>query len=138
MSETRVTLNAFIATHGIKLRSVWTDRNPVMEENAEYPMDHWRCTMRCGVRRMTITFSMGAAHHGKAPKLTEVLECLAGDAAGFENADGFEDWCRDYGYATDSRKAERIWKAIERQAGSLKRMLGDAAYSTLLWETERL
>jgi len=35
-----------------------------------------------------------------------------------------EDWCAEYGYDTDSRKAERTFRAVERQTKALKRMLG--------------
>jgi hypothetical protein len=71
-----------------------------------------------------------------APTVTEVLYCLASNAAGYENAQSFEDWCNEYGYSTDSRKAERTWLAVVDGAKKLKTLLGPA-YEELLWETER-
>jgi hypothetical protein len=128
-------LDQFIRSAGIKMRATRTDRNPAM---SDANMDHWRCILRAGRSRMSLVFSMGYGHNGKEPKPAEVLDCLASDASGLENAQDFEDWCAEYGYDTDSRKAERIYKAIQRQAESLKRLLGDSAYETLLFNTERL
>jgi hypothetical protein len=88
--------------------------------------------------RMTLTFSKGIGHHGAEPTVTEVLGCLASDASGVENAGGdFEEWCSEYGYDTDSRTAERIFKACQHQANRLKSFLGDEAFEQLLWHTER-
>jgi hypothetical protein len=80
---------------------------------------------------------MGPALIG-TPKLADVLDCLASDAAGFENAQSFEDWAAEYGYDTDSRKAEKVYRTVERQAKQLRRVLGDEGYNALLWDIERL
>lgn len=59
------------------------------------------------------------------PTAAVVLEALLMDAAGIENARGFEDWATEYGYDPDSRKAEHIYNAATRQTEGLKRLLGD-------------
>jgi hypothetical protein len=136
-TDTRETLQQFIDRIGIRMTASQTDRNPHMEGADN--MDHWRCNLRCNGRRIAITFSMGAGHNGREPQLAEVLDCIASDASGVENARSFDDWCSEYGYDTDSRKAERIYATCTRQTASLKRLLGDdAAYEALLWNTERL
>jgi hypothetical protein len=85
---------------------------------------------------MTTYFSMGYGHKGAKPEAVDVLSCLANDAAGVENAGGFEDWCAEYGYETDSRKAERIYKTCIHQSKRLRQFLGGEAYEQLLWRTE--
>jgi hypothetical protein len=87
--------------------------------------------------KMTVYFSKGIGHHGAEPTTEEVLSCLADDAAGVENSPSFEDWCSEYGYDTDSRKAEKIFKACEHQATRLKNFLGDDLFEQLLWKVER-
>jgi len=72
------------------------------------------------------------------PDAAHVLDCLASDASSYENAQSFEDWASEFGYDTDSRKAERIYRIVKRQAEQLKRTLGDEAYQELLWNTKRL
>ncbi len=131
-----MTINDFIKSAGLTMSAAWTDHNPTME-NSEH-MDHWRCIIRAGKARMSLVFSMGSGHGGKRPELADVLDCLASDAAGYENAKGFDDWCGDYGYDQDSRRALRTFKAVERQATSLHRVLGESAYNALLWDIERL
>lgn len=130
------TIQSFIVSAGITMSAAWTDHNPTMT-NSDH-MDHWRCVIRVGKARMSLVFSMGSGHGGKRPDLADVLDCLASDASGYENARSFTDWCSDYGYDEDSRRALKTFKAIERQATSLARVLGDSAYQTLLWDTERL
>jgi hypothetical protein len=56
------------------------------------------------------------------------------DASG---ADTFEDWCAEYGYDTDSRKAEHIYKTVRKQTVELAGFLGPELYEALL-KTERL
>jgi hypothetical protein len=62
----------------------------------------------------------------------KILDCLIGDAWGYENARGFEDWAGEYGYDPDSRKAESTWKAVGELAQALAQFLGGYA------ELERL
>ena len=85
----------------------------------------------------TLYFSKGIGHKGAPPTLDEVLDCLAVDAAGIENATCFEDWAEDLGYDTDSRKAERAYNTVKEQAKKLRSLLGKEAYEELLWEVER-
>jgi hypothetical protein len=133
---TRLTVRDFATRLGVTMTVRQTDRNPNMDD---YRMDHWRCYLRCDSRRMSIVFSMGVGHRGKQPHVTDVLDCLASDAAGIVNSPRFEDWCGDYGYDSDSRKALRTFKTCERAAASLRRLLGSsAAFETLLFHTERL
>ena len=50
-----------------------------------------------------------------------MLDCLLSDAFGAD--EDFENWAREYGYETDSRKAERIYQKVQRQTERLKRLL---------------
>jgi len=132
-----MTISEFVQANNVTMRyRERTDRNPAMEDSSQ--MDHWRCVIRAGKKQMSLVFSMGFGLNGKAPDLPDVLDCLASDAAGVENADNnFEDWASEYGYDIDSRKAERTFAACARQAEKLKNLLGDEAYDALLFHTER-
>jgi hypothetical protein len=100
-----------------------TDHNPAMDGGET--MDHWRCTLRYAGRRMSLVYSMGSGHNGKEPQAKAVLECLFLDASGIDSARDFSDWCFEYGYDTDSRRAERIYKACQSTAVRLRKLLGD-------------
>jgi hypothetical protein len=145
----RVTLAQFIERHGIVMTAERTQRNPNMDDS-KWEADHWLCTIRCGKRKLDTYFSQGIGHRAKplpswqgkgrpiAPKLDAVLDCLAMDASTIENSRDFEEFARELGYDTDSRKAERAYDACKRQARDLERLLGREAYNQLLWEVERL
>ena len=57
------------------------------------------------------------------PDAAGVLECLLSDASGSDQT--FEDFCGEFVYDDDSRKAKRIWKARQKTAKELERLLGD-------------
>lgn len=148
MTET-TTLKDFIAANNIRMTATRTDRNP---HNPDWrDADHWRVTfVRRDPRgkrtilsdagrpraRMTTYFSMGYGHNGAEPEASSVLSCLADDAHSVTQS-AFEEWARDLGYAEDSRKAERIYKACEKGAEQLKRFLGDELFEQLLYSVGR-
>lgn len=76
-----------------------------------------------GDQSMTIPWrqGMGITHE---PELSDVLEALLSDAAGYDNAQDFEDWASEYGYDTDSRKAEKVYKSVGEQTEQLRDLLG--------------
>ena len=135
MPTDTVSIEHFIKANGITIKSVRTDRNPVMQDSQ---MDHWKVTLKSGSRRMTLTFSKGYGHNGAEPKADEVLDCLASDASMVNNADSFEDFARDLGYSEDSRQAERIYKACLHQSARLQTFLGSELYEQLLYNTSRM
>lgn len=135
MTDPRQTLNAFIREHRITMTTDRVDSNPAMDDSAN--MDHWKCVLRCGSRRMSLVFSMGYGLGGKAPKIADVLDCLASDASSIDGR-SFEEWADDIGMNPDSRKGERTYKIIERQSAKLSRLIGEGAYDTLCYCTERL
>lgn len=78
----------------------------------------WTVTLRYQGRQFTFPFwsitepsTFGAAH------------CILSDAIGDDPF--FEAWADDYGYDTDSRKAERVWLAVRRNAKRTRTLLGD-------------
>jgi hypothetical protein len=56
---------------------------------------------------------------GKAPTAYDVLACISSEVY---CPDDFEEFCSEYGYDTDSRKAEQTFKAVVKQAESLRRI----------------
>lgn len=137
--ENQLTMLQFIKAQRIGMKAERVDSNPNMEQDTKHPMDHWLCRFNGPDKRsFEVNFSMGQGHNGKAPKAADVLDCLASDAASVANARNFEDWCAEYGYDIDSRKAERTYNVCLEQADKLKAFLGIEAFEQLLWNTERL
>jgi hypothetical protein len=125
-TTTRETLRSFANRIALRIESRLVDRNPNISDMPE-GSNHFLVTLRCRIsgkaRRLTTYFSMGPALSHE-PTGEEVIECLLSDAAGVANARSFEDWCSDYGYDSDSRKAERIYNACAGHAAKLENFLG--------------
>jgi hypothetical protein len=138
LADDRLSLSCFLRRYGISSVAERTDDNPSMDDESRSRMDHWRVTLRKaprggkGRRTMTVLYSMGYGHGGRHPSTEDVLECLALDAQGVENARSFEEWASEYGYDADSRRAEKTYRATVAQTKRLKRFLGHAEYRLLL------
>lgn len=92
------------------------------------PDDEWRqqahgyrCTLQYKGRQFSFDFWMGPAHT-KEPDVEGCLDCLLSDAQG--GGQSFADFCGDFGYDVDSRKAEATWKACQKSAKGLRKLLG--------------
>jgi hypothetical protein len=103
----------------------------------DQPMNHYRCTLTNHKGRMLITFSQGLGIQS-SPTMNDVLNCIALDASDVLNAPDFEDWASDYGYDTDSRSAQKVFKAIVRQTAKLEALIGIDALNELAFEVEQL
>jgi hypothetical protein len=57
---------------------------------------------------------------GKKPSLYNVLTCLQKYEVGT-----FEDFCSEFGYDTDSRRAKKIYKAVSKEYANMKALFDD-------------
>ena len=145
-----VTIQEFVAKHRITSAFEPTESNPNMEQDEwAKKANHYLVTLsrpskqttageKCewlGTCSWNVPYSMGKAHKDD-PTAADVLSSLALDAAGVHGGRGFEDWAQEYGYDTDSRKAEKTFHIVCKQARELQRFLGDEAYQELLFEVE--
>lgn len=117
-------LEQALETMDIKLAARYVGENT--REGWGTDHDTWRVQIRRGQRAYTTDYSAGFGHRvdgqPKAPKLADVLACLLSDAS--TSAESFYDFCSNFGYDTDSRKAHATWKACRRTAAAMDRVLG--------------
>lgn len=128
-----MTLTDFISTYALTMTTERTTRNPTTPDAGT--MDHWRVTLHCHKRRMTLVFSRQAG--SGEPTLPNVLDAIALDAVSVTVAQTFTDWCARFGFHVASRPAERIYQACVKQSRQLHGLLGEAAYDALLWRIDR-
>jgi len=131
----------FVAQNNIRIESEMVGENPNMD-SSNWQAYHYKVVLKFRTkngkrRQLTTYFSMGMGL-SREPQADDVLDCLAGDATSAENARDFEDWAGEFGYDTDSRKAERTYKTILRQSKRLAQFMGTELYEQLLYNTERL
>lgn len=128
-----ITMADYIGKHGITATARRADHNPNVDDTDwGAGARHWIVTLERGGKWMLVPFSQGSAWTTE-PTAADVLESLASDASGYENAPSFDEWCAEYGYDTDSRKAERTFNLVREQSQELSTFLGDDAYEELLW-----
>lgn len=133
-----ITIEEFIAKHDLRMDYRQIDSRSKASDFGQ-GASHYKVTLAIGesLDDMEIEYSMGSAHKD-GPKIDDVLDCLAMDAAGIDDSMNFEGWASEYDYDTDSRKAEQTYNLCVAQTEDLKRLLGYAAYQELLYSTERL
>jgi hypothetical protein len=129
----RTTVDAFVIAHHITARASQVGANPSMLTWTD--ADHWQVELTrakepasfamSSAMHMTVFYSKGKGHYGKAPSVAEVIASLAMDSAIF-SGDGmtFEEWAVEMGMDTDSRSAERTYHATKKQARDFRVFLG--------------
>lgn len=69
--------------------------------------DIYACSFSRGRRGFTVEFGQSIANAGTAPNAYDVLACIQKQDPG-----DFENFCGYFGYDTDSRKAEKVYKSV--------------------------
>lgn len=110
-----MTFTEFAQKHGITSLSTKLDSRTDGYRGWE-GASHWRCSlssrMHEGQAFYSPEYSMGSAHTGE-PKLEDLLYSLHMDCTGVLDS-SFEEWADEFGYDSDSRKAERIYKLCRK------------------------
>ena len=94
----------------------------------------WTVTLRYKGRQFTFPFWTGSAI--AEPSTFDAAYCVLSDAIGDDPF--FEGWAADYGYDIDSRKAEKIWRAVRRNAKRTRTLLGDDFYTFAAMDEDEL
>ena len=136
-------MRGFVRRHNITAEAVLTDHTWEHMDDYVEGSRHWFVTLNridgaLSGQPMRVPYTAGPAVE-REPDAEHVLDCIALDSMGYENAQGsFEEWCGEYGYDTDSRKTEAIWRSVGEQYAKLKRLLTPAQVQQLLYQTEGL
>lgn len=138
----------FIRAHGVSIEDITRVDAPDPPSQWDRAASHWMVTIvREGTpARMLVPFHMGSAHAGP-PCLADVLDCMASDSSGYENAEHeYVAWVHEFRrdahvWNEDTEQWDRTdgatFDQVERQATELREFLGEDAYESLLWQTER-
>ena len=92
------------------------------------PRDIYKITLKRGDREFKFNFgqSISDSEKGIKPRAYEVLACLQKYEVG-----SFADFCGEFGYNEDSRKAEKIYKAVLNEFMNLQRLYSDEEINLL-------
>jgi hypothetical protein len=99
--------------------------------DSETKRNHYKVTLSSPSGRYTFDFwdSIRATEQGTEPNEYAALSCLE-----WYVANTFEEFCSDCGYSTDSRAAERVFKAVRRQYKGLYRVFPNEADREIMAE----
>jgi hypothetical protein len=98
----------FLKKHGIKFSAKFITYGRHFEDDKE-ERDIYRLSLSRQGKRFSVKFgqSINGIEKGETPTAYDMLTCLTK-----YNPYGFENFCSDFGYDLDSRKAEKIYKAV--------------------------
>ena len=80
----------------------------------------FNCTLSRNRKRYTFNFGQSIAAGSVEPTMYDILTCLTK-----YNPETFEDFCSEYGYNTDSIKALKTYKAVQREFNGVNRLFSD-------------
>ncbi len=132
------TLKEFLAASEVGMRCREVDRNGSQEllMTAPWASRQYRCELHGTNGDRPVTTIVGSDEG--PPELPDVLDEVAAEAAVVEAARCFEEWAVQMGFDSDSRRAERVYRAWCRRRSNLQKLLGEERFRQLLWRTERL
>lgn len=100
---------ALLAGMGVRFGARFVKHDKHFPDDAEM-RDIFRCTFRRGGRAFSVRFGQSINDStgcgDKKPTAYSVLACITKSDPGT-----LEDFCGEFGYDPDSRKAEKIWRA---------------------------
>lgn len=116
-------IRTFIKKYNVRVASC-TAVNENPNNRGWRDANHYKVTLRCRNRQMTLFFSQGYGIDHE-PDPYSIFCCLVSDTWSVRNTPSFEEWARDLGYDPDSRTAEKTFKACEKQAEKVEKFFGD-------------
>lgn len=80
----------------------------------------YKCTLKNANGSYTFKFGQSIANEDTTPTAYDVLACLTKYDPGT-----FDNFCSEFGYDTDSRKAENVYKAVCKEYENVCRLFSD-------------
>jgi hypothetical protein len=80
----------------------------------------FNCTLTRNRKRYTFNFGQSIATGNVEPTMYDILTCLTK-----YDPETFEFFCGEYGYNTDSIKALKTYKAVQREFNGINRLFSD-------------
>jgi len=113
LSEYDLQAKAFLERYGVKFTATFTHYGAHFDGETAC-RDNFRCRFSRGKKRLVIDFGQSLNDSdgggGNPPRAYDVLACIGKNDPGL-----FEEFCREFGYETDSRRAEKTYKAVVKE-----------------------
>ena len=109
----------FADKYGVKLEILNTSKGFHFDDDKQSRFI-FLCKLKRGRKSFTFKFGQSIASGSKKPTMYDILTSLTK-----YDPESFEDFCSEFDYDTDSRKAEKIYKAVSKEWKNVDRLFGD-------------
>lgn len=109
----------FARKYGVKLQILNSEYRKYFDSDKEC-RHVFTCKLTRGRKQYTFTFGQSIAAGWQEPDIYDVLSCITK-----YDPETFEFFCSNYGYDTDSRMAERIYKGVCKEYAAVERLFSD-------------
>jgi hypothetical protein len=106
----------------LELKHGVSDRQQESLDQWQIEANQYTATIKYKGKQMTTPFFTGKGWT-KDPEIDDVMPALLSDYDVYQNWE-FEDFCSEFGYDSDSRKAEKIFKACQKNGKAVERVFG--------------
>ncbi|MBK5202134.1 MAG: hypothetical protein JJE45_00230 [Prolixibacteraceae bacterium] len=110
----------FAQKHGVKLSFIGDPEYKIHFAGDKTERYVFKCRLTRAGKSYTFDFGQSIKSGAEEPTLYDVLTCLQKYDVG-----DFENFCSDFGYDTDSRTAERTYKAVCKEFAAVERLFSD-------------
>jgi hypothetical protein len=111
--------NEFATATGTKLKINRSEYGKHFAEDKERRYI-FNCTLTRNGKKFTLNFGQSIAAEDTPPTMYDILTCLTK-----YDPETFENFCGEYGYNTDSIKALKTYKAVQREFKGVNRLFSD-------------
>lgn len=108
----------FAKKYGVKLQILGSEYKTMWGEQQKRLV--FKCKLLRNRKNYTFEFGQSIANGSNEPTMYDILSCLTK-----YDPETFENFCSSYGYDTDSRSAERTYKAVCKEYNAVERLFGD-------------
>jgi len=117
----------FLDKTGAKLSISYLKHGKYFDDDKD-SRDIYSCTLKRGKKSYKFNFgqSIRNSDFGIKPTAYDILTCLQKYDVG-----DFENFCGEFGYDTDSRKAENTYKAVDKEYKSLAKLFSENELSLM-------
>jgi hypothetical protein len=110
---------------GVKFTILGTEYKKHFQDD-KHPRHVFKIKLQRGRNSYSFQFGQSIQADAEEPTMYDVLTCLTKYDPGT-----FEDFCSEFGYDEDSRKAEKIYKAVCKEFEGMKRLFSPEELDTL-------
>lgn len=115
----------FLEKTGVTMSVEFKENGKHFEDDKDN-RDIYTVKFKRGRRSFRVIFGQSIANSGTPPTAYDVLACLQKYEVGT-----FEDFCGEFGYDTDSKRSEKVYKAVVKEFDNVCKIWSDAEIEQL-------